>query len=239
MMQWQEKPNGLVVHTPMWDAPKHVKSLITSRIGGCSSAPFNGLNLGTHVGDDPQTVAANRSLIGPAQFMNQVHGDEIVIVESITDEIPTCDGLITKRSNLALAVMVADCIPLLLISKEVVGAIHVGRAGLVNQIALKAIATMRSLGAIDIHAILGPSICGKCYEVPLQMQQEDVATHPASRSTTSKGTPALDLPAGLIAELIAQGLTYEASPICTQEDPLYYSHRRDNPTGRFAGVVSL
>jgi copper oxidase (laccase) domain-containing protein len=71
------------------------------------------------------------------------------------------------------------------------------------------------------------------------MQQEVVATHPASLSTTSKGTPALDLPAGLIAELIAQGLTFEASPICTQEDPLYYSHRRDNPTGRFAGVVSL
>ena len=171
--------------------------------------------------------------------MNQVHGNDVVVIDQLLDHEPTCDALITTTAGVSLAVMVADCIPLLLISEKVVAAVHVGRAGLVNKVAIKTIEQMRVLGAINIHAILGPSICGRCYEVPLQMQQEVVATHPASLSTTSKGTPALDLPAGLIAELIAQGLTYEASPICTQEDPLYYSHRRDNPTGRFAGVVSL
>jgi len=213
--------------------------LFTDRRGGASLGVYESLNLAFHVGDDPQTVAANRSLIGPAQFMNQVHGDEIVIVESITDQIPTCDGLITKRSNLALAVMVADCIPLLLISKEVVGAIHVGRAGLVNRIALKAIRQMRSLGAIEIHAVLGPSICGSCYEVPFEMQQDVIADHPRAFATTGKGTPGLDLPKALIADLVASGVTYEASTICTFEDDLYFSHRRQNPTGRFAGVVSL
>lgn len=211
----------------------------TDRRKGSSLGVYDSLNFGFHVGDDPGAVAANRALLGNTQFMNQVHGNDVVVIDQLLDHEPTCDALITTTAGVSLAVMVADCIPLLLISEKVVAAVHVGRAGLVNKVAIKTLEQMRALGAIDIHAILGPSICGRCYEVPLQMQQEVVAIHPASLSTTSKGTPALDLPAGLIAELIAQGLTFEASPICTQEDPLYYSHRRDNPTGRFAGVVSL
>ena len=171
--------------------------------------------------------------------MNQVHGDHIEVIDALSLEIPSCDGLITKSSNLSLAVMVADCIPLLLVSQEVVGAIHVGRAGLVNRIALKAIQMMRSLGAIEIHAVLGPSICGSCYEVPFQMQQDVIADHPRAYATTRKGTPGLDLPKALIADLIAAGVSYEASTICTFEDEMYFSHRRQNPTGRFAGVVTL
>jgi YfiH family protein len=211
----------------------------TDRRGGTSLGVYESLNLALHVGDDPSTVATNRSVIGNAQFMNQVHGDEIVIVDSVTSEIPTCDGLITTKPNLQLAVMVADCIPLLLISKEAVGAIHVGRAGLVNQIALKAIDRMRSVGSQEIHAILGPSICGQCYEVPFEMQQDVMQDHPRAFATTRKGTPALDLPQALIAELISAGVSFEASAICTFEDEMYFSHRRQNPTGRFAGVVSL
>jgi hypothetical protein len=211
----------------------------TDRRGGTSLGVYESLNLALHVGDDPSTVATNRSVIGNAQFMNQVHGDEIVIVDSVTSEIPTCDGLITTKPNLSMAVMVADCIPLLLISKEAVGAIHVGRAGLVNQIALKAIDRMRSVGSQEIHAILGPSICGQCYEVPFEMQQDVMQDHPRAFATTRKGTPALDLPQALIAELISAGVSFEASAICTFEDEMYFSHRRQNPTGRFAGVVSL
>jgi YfiH family protein len=171
--------------------------------------------------------------------MEQVHGNRTVIVEAVTEEPPTADALVTGIPGVPLAVMVADCIPLLLISQKAVAAVHVGRAGLVNNVAIKVLEQMRNLGANQIHAILGPSICGKCYEVPLKMQQEVASTHPASLSSTYQGTPSLDLPAGLIAELIKQGVTYEASPICTMEDPLYFSHRRDNPTGRFAGVVTL
>jgi YfiH family protein len=211
----------------------------TGRRGGTSLGVYESLNLALHVGDDPSTVATNRSVIGNAQFMNQVHGDEIVIVDSVTSEIPTCDGLITTKPNLSLAVMVADCIPLLLVSKESVAAVHVGRAGLVNRIALKAIHTMRSVGSQEIHAILGPSICGQCYEVPFEMQQDVMQDHPRAFATTRKGTPALDLPQALIAELISAGVSFEASTICTFEDEMYFSHRRQNPTGRFAGVVSL
>jgi YfiH family protein len=211
----------------------------TDRRGGTSLGVYASLNLALHVGDDPSTVATNRSVIGNAQFMNQVHGDEIVIVDSVTSEIPTCDGLITTKPNLSLAVMVADCIPLLLVSKESVAAVHVGRAGLVNRIALKAIHTMRSLGSKDIHGIVGPSICGHCYEVPYEMQQDVIHDHPRAFATTRKGTPALDLAQGVIAELISAGVSYEASTVCTFEDEMYFSHRRQNPTGRFAGVVSL
>lgn len=211
----------------------------TDRRGGESLGVYESLNLALHVGDEPVVVNSNRGKIGSAQFMNQVHGDHIEVIDAVSLDIPTCDGLITKSSNVSLAVMVADCIPLLLVSKEVVGAIHVGRAGLVNRIALKAIDLMRSLGAIEIHAVLGPSICGSCYEVPFQMQQDVIADHPRAFATTRKGTPGLDLPKALIADLVAAGVTYEASTICTFEDELYFSHRRQNPTGRFAGVVSL
>ena len=211
----------------------------TDRRGGSSLGVYESLNLALHVGDDPAIVASNRAQIGSAQFMNQVHGAEIVIVNSVTSEVPTCDGLITTKSAISLAVMVADCIPLLLVSKEAVGAIHVGRAGLVNRIALKAIHTMRSLGSIDIHAILGPSICGACYEVPFEMQQDVMQEHPRAFATTRKGTPGLDLPKALIADLVSVGVSYEASTSCTYEDEMYFSHRRQNPTGRFAGVISL
>ena len=194
------------------------------------------------MGDNAETVARNRELLskitGPIQFMNQVHGDEVVEVKSIGDD-PTCDALITRAPGIALAVMVADCIPLLLSSSTVVGAVHVGRRGLMNSVAVKAVEAMRKLGADQIHAQLGPSICGRCYEVPQELADEVVAKHPAASSLTNNLTPALDLPRALIAVLVAIGVTYEASTICTLENDEYFSYRRHNITGRNAGVVWL
>lgn len=217
-------------------------SVFTTRRNGASLAPYESLNLAQHVGDSAETVARNRELLskitGPIQFMNQVHGDEVVEVKSIGDD-PTCDALITRAPGIALAVMVADCIPLLLSSSTVVGAVHVGRRGLMNSVAVKAVDAMRTLGADEIHAQLGPSICGRCYEVPQELADEVVAKHPAASSLTNKLTPALDLPRALIADLIASGVTYEASTICTLENDEYFSYRRHNITGRNAGVVWL
>jgi len=194
------------------------------------------------VGDSAETVARNRELLskitGPIQFMNQVHGDEVVEVKSIGDD-PTCDALITRAPGIALAVMVADCIPLLLSASTVIGAVHVGRRGLMNSVAVKAVDAMRKLGADQIHAQLGPSICGRCYEVPQELADEVVAKHPAASSLTNNLTPALDLPRALIADLVASGVTYEASAICTLENDEYFSYRRHNITGRNAGVVWL
>ena len=213
--------------------------LFTDRRGGSSLGAYEALNFGFHVGDDPAAVTTNRSTIANAQFMNQVHGNEVVVIDHLLESDPTCDAMITTKAGISLAVMVADCIPLLFISREAVAAVHVGRAGLINKVAIKTLHQMRTLGAIDVHAVIGPSICGKCYEVPFEMQQDVIADHPRAFSTTHKGTPGLDLPAALIADLVAEGVTYEASNICTMEDDLYFSHRKQNPTGRFAGVVSL
>ncbi|MEN9882577.1 MAG: hypothetical protein RI916_1004 [Actinomycetota bacterium] len=125
-------------------------SVFTTRRNGASLAPYESLNLAQHVGDDAQTVARNRELLrkitGPVQFMNQVHGDDVVEVKTLIDD-PTCDALITTVPGVALAVMVADCIPLLLSSSGVVGAVHVGRRGLMNSVAIKAVEAMRALGA--------------------------------------------------------------------------------------------
>ena len=217
-------------------------SVFTTRRNGASLAPYESLNLAQHVGDDAQTVARNRELLrkitGPVQFMNQVHGDDVVEVKTLIDD-PTCDALITTVPGIALAVMVADCIPLLLSSSGVVGAVHVGRRGLMNSVAIKAVEAMRALGAGQIHAQLGASICGRCYEVPQELADEVCAKHPTASSLTNNLTPALDLPRALIADLVAIGVTYEASPICTLENNEYFSYRRHNITGRNAGVVWL
>ena len=217
-------------------------SVFTTRRNGASLAPFESLNLAQHVGDDAESVATNRQLLakitGPVQFMNQVHGDEVVEVKTLGDD-PTADALITTVPGIALALMVADCIPLLLSSSGVVGAVHVGRRGLMNSVAIKAVEAMRALGAGQIHAQLGASICGRCYEVPQEMADEVTVKHPAASSLTNNLTPALDLPRALIADLVASGVTYEASPICTLENNEYFSYRRHNITGRNAGVVWL
>ena len=217
-------------------------SVFTSRRNGASLAPYESLNLAQHVGDEAESVATNRQLLakitGPVQFMKQVHGDEVVEVKTVGDD-PTCDALITTVPGIALAVMVADCIPLLLSSSTVVGAVHVGRRGLLNSVAIKALEAMRKLGAGQIHAQLGASICGRCYEVPQELADEVSAKHPSASSLTNNLTPALDLPRALIADLVAIGVTYEASPICTLENDEYFSYRRHNITGRNAGVVWL
>lgn len=217
-------------------------SVFTTRRNGASLAPYESLNLAQHVGDNAESVATNRQLLakitGPVQFMNQVHGNKVVEVKTLGDD-PTCDALITTLPGIALAVMVADCIPLLLTSSTVVGAVHVGRRGLMNSVAIKALEAMRKLGAGEIHAQLGASICGRCYEVPQELADEVSAKHPAATSLTNNLTPALDLPRALIADLVAHGVTYEASPICTLEDDEYFSYRRHNITGRNVGVVWL
>lgn len=215
----------------------------TKRTGGVSHGAFASLNLGTHVGDELQDVLRNREIlaekVGPTQYMNQVHGDRIAIIEEVSDEIPTADALVTGIPGISLAVMVADCIPLLLASEESVAAVHVGRRGLVNEITRKTIAVMRDMGATEITAIMGPSICGQCYEVSEDIYQEVIASHPFAESRTRSGTLALDLPAALHSVLGDEGVNIVSKFSCTFEDADYFSYRRDGITGRQAGVISL
>lgn len=220
-----------------------MKLTFTNRTGGVSLGAFASLNLGDHVGDSSENVTKNRSALerdfGPIQFMNQVHGDRIVIVEEFTDIAPEADALITGIQGVALAVMVADCIPLILTSKEIVAAVHVGRRGLANEITRKTIRTMEEMGAGAITAHIGPAICGTCYEVSQDIQDEIVRAHPTSKATTKQGTPALDLVSGLKTVLIDEGVDIKNRFECTVENPDLYSYRRDGVTGRQAGIVSL
>jgi len=220
-----------------------MKYRFTNRTGGASSGAFASLNVGTHVSDDLATVLANRALlaeeIGPIQYMAQVHGNRVAIIEEVTDEDPTADAIVTGIPGVSLAVQVADCIPLLLHSGQSVAAVHVGRKGLVNGVALSAIEVMREMGSSHITAIMGPSICGACYEVSQEIHDEVAALHPRARSVTPQGTPALDLPAALYGVLEGAGIHVIDEFRCTVENVDLYSYRRDGVTGRQAGIISL
>jgi len=215
----------------------------TNRTGGVSTGAFASLNLGSHVGDQLSDVLRNRQIIaesvGEIQFMKQVHGDRVAIIESIIEDEPTADALITGIPGINLAVQVADCIPLLLSSPEAVAAVHVGRKGLVNDISRKTLGIMRDMGATSIQALMGPSICGKCYEVSEDIYSEVVELHPLSASRTRAKTFALDLPAALREVLNSEGVEIIDHAICTVENQELFSYRRDAITGRQAGFICL
>jgi len=219
-------------------------TFFTDRLSGNSSGVYASLNLGDHVGDTPEAVASNRAFIsakfGRTQYMNQVHGNRVAIIEEVTEEIPTADALVTGIPGITLAVMVADCIPLLLQSSYAVAAVHVGRKGLLNRVAEKAIDVMREISDAQISAVIGPAICGKCYEVSGEIFSEVTKGHSDSASRTVSGTPALDLVAALISDLQKLGITeIDNQSRCTLEHDDLYSYRRDGATGRQVGLVWL
>jgi len=230
-----------------------VRRLVTTRAGGASRAPFGSFNLSTGVGDDPAAVAANRRRLARAiglthdavHWMRQVHGTGVTVVDRLgTDEHPSVDAMVTDRPGLALAVLAADCVPVLLANpgSGVLGVAHAGRVGAAAGVLAAVLAAMRTLGARPegTEALLGPAVCGGCYEVPAPMRDEVDATLPGSGCLTRAGTPGLDLRTGLRAQFAALGVRLvDADPRCTMEDPTLYSHRRDGRTGRLAAVVWL
>lgn len=230
----------------------------------------NAGNIALHVGDDPGAVLRRRVRLEHAagvaprrfQYMNQVHGNEVSLVaepgavaetaavvesgaSSESDpaagapQAPTADALVSLGTP--LAVMVADCIPLVLVgagdSGPVLAAVHAGRPGLFSGVIPAAVERMRASGATDIRAWLGPSVCGNCYEVPAELRDEVAGVLPSAWSTTTWGTPALDLPGGAASQLDALGVPIEYRGPCTLENESLFSHRRDSRSGRFAGLV--
>ena len=154
---------------------------------------------------------------------------------------PEADALVSQRPGVALLARAADCVPVLLGDAEagVVAAVHSGRPGLAAGVVPAAVARMRELGAERLTAWLGPHVCGRCYEVPEEMRAEVTQLVPESFSETSWGTPALDLGAGVRAQLAAVGVeVVHETGVCTREDPAWPSYRRDGTAAtRFAGVV--
>ncbi len=216
----------------------------SDRTGGLSTGAFLSRNVATHVGDVHATVLANRArlesdLALPIQFMDQVHGKAVATIDRQIILPPTADALLTQSAGIGLAVMVADCIPLLLASTQAVAAVHVGRKGLMNKVALEAIQEMRSHGASDITAVVGPSICGNCYEVSQDVHDDVVKSFPLAASKSREGGFALDLSRALIDQLQHLGVKVIDEGRCTVEDKNLYSYRRDGVTGRQVGVVWL
>ena len=149
------------------------------------------------------------------------------------------DALVTDVADLALMVLVADCTPVLLADAEagVVGAAHAGRPGMVAGVVPATVEAMRELGARRIHAVVGPSVCGRCYEVPAQMRDVAAERSPASRAVTWAGAPAIDVAAGVVEQLADLDVPVRWVPGCTREDDDLFSYRRDGRTGRTAGVI--
>jgi YfiH family protein len=228
-------------------------------------------NLALHVGDDPVEVLRRRRDVEAAlglggrsfHYMNQVHGNEVASIgdaaaagagpdapaaagapaapAAAAAAAPTADALVSLGEP--LAVMVADCVPVILVGETATGqtpvlaAVHAGRPGVVSGVVPAAVARMLELGAARLSAWIGPSVCGGCYEVPEDMRDDVAARVPAARCTTSLGTPGLDLPAAVRSQLQDAGVRVEYSGHCTLEDDNLFSYRRDRHTGRFAGLV--
>lgn len=222
-------------------------------------------NLAHHAGLGGPLVQAARARLEqavgvPVAFATQVHGADVHVlrdpVPPTSDDVAVADALATDRDDVALAVLVADCVPVLLADPvaRVVATAHAGRQGVSAGVVAAVVEAMAGLGAHPrrVRAVVGPAACGRCYEVPAELRDEVAAAVPVAASTTSWGTPALDLPGAVTHQLSRAGVgDVRTLDACTVEDATWFSHRGatggsrppgapvDRPAGRFAGVVRL
>jgi hypothetical protein len=234
-----------------------VLTCFTTRHGGVSQKPFDTLNLAFHVNDNTRDVIANHTLLARTLgydvkklvHMRQIHSDHIVVVNEQFnfDTPPQCDALITNISSLPLMVMSADCTPILIYDPlhHAIGAVHAGRTGALNGILTKTIQKMLEIygsNPEELHIVLGPSICGSCYEINESIAQE-VHTKGYTQSLKYKEEKVfLDVNTILIQQLEVLGVKhYEVSPHCTScSCGDFFSYRVCSQyTGRIAGVIML
>ena len=236
-----------------WDLPRGVRAAFTTRPGGVSVAPWDSFNLATHVGDNPEQVAANRArlrdLLGlgsePA-WLNQVHGVEVAGVEArLTSAAPDADASVTSRPGMACVVMVADCLPVLFTTRDGsrVGAAHAGWRGLASGVLEQ---TVRAIGVPgnQLRAWLGPCISREHFEVGDEVREEFVrkyASAPSYFERNTRGRWQADL-IGLARHCLETlgVLDVSGGKWCTYHDRgRFYSHRRDGKCGRNAALVWL
>ncbi len=240
--------------TPVWAAPSRVRVLQTTRVGGASASPYDSLNLGLHVGDDPEAVARNRTLLSRALpdapcWLRQVHGTHIVEAGDARDAPHEADGAATCTPERVVGVMTADCLPVVVANAAGtrVCVVHAGWRGLAEGIVRAAI---EGFGTDDaLHAWLGPAIGPDAFEVGAEVREafvrRDENHAPAFRSAGADGKYLADL--YLLARTeIAR--TDRPAPVhvtggdrCTfTEADTFYSHRRDGPrTGRMGTFAWL
>ena len=227
------------------DAGCAAEWLFTDRREGVSVGPYASLNFGGKVGDDPDAVARNRAIIAryvdaeALVLMHQVHGRTVVRFDAVLSDAPDADACITDVPDLPLATQVADCVPVLLadLTGGQVAAVHAGWRGVAADVVGAALDALDPRGRV--HAWIGPAICPRCYEVSAEVRDEVASTVAAAAATTPRGTPAVDLRAGVLAQLAARGVSGTLIGGCTFEDPDLYSFRREAVTGRQVGVIVL
>lgn len=239
---------------PCWAAPAQVRTAFSLRSGGASEPPWDTLNLGVHVGDDPSAVLENRRRLANALrlpsepvWLDQVHGKDVIEVDERSRPAagirPRADAIVTRTPGIVLAIQVADCLPVLFSSRDgrVLGAAHAGWRGLAAGV-LEATVTAMATPPSDLVAWLGPSIGPAHFEVGDEVREAFLASQPGAASAfkpNPKGRWQCDLPALARQRLAALGLMrVDGGEWCTSADPVrFFSHRRDQKTGRMAALI--
>ena len=238
---------------PDWPAPPNVKALQTTRLCGISQAPYDTLNLGDHVQDNPIHVAQNRQLLSdfvPSEpvWLNQVHGTR-VIDAALSSCIESADAAFTQRKEVVCVTMTADCLPVLVCDTQgtMVAAIHAGWRSLCDGVIEQTIQTMLAqrpdLALTQLMAWLGPAIGPQAFEVGEEVRAQFIANDSLATSAfVAKGDKWLgNLP--MIARQRLNTLNIDAvfgGLECTYSNSeKYFSFRRDGVTGRMATLIWL
>ena len=233
---------------PDWPAPARVRASVTTRSGGISQPPFDSFNLGDHVGDDPQAVAANRRCLQdtlncqPA-WLSQVHG--IRVAQADPACVQEADASWSVTPGVACAILTADCLPALFCdsSGTRVAAAHAGWRGLANGM-LEATLDALDCAPDEVLVWLGPAIGAQAFEVGPEVREAFLVGHPqaeaAFQSSANPGKYLADLYQLARIRLAARGVTaVYGGGLCTWGDPRFYSYRRAARTGRFASLIWL
>lgn len=250
---------------PHWPGlPGNVGALATTRRGGVSAGPYDdgmgqgGLNLGVHVGDDPERVARNRAVLRrmlPAEpaWLSQVHGTAVVDAGALpSGQVPQADASIASAPGTVCAILTADCLPVLLCDTagKVVGGAHAGWRGLASGVLENTVARMRAAGAGDIIAWLGAAIGQYQFEVGSDVMHaflEHADDESSVRHVTAAFAPINAKPGKYLADIyaLARHILHRAGVVkvsggefCTVSNSgRFYSYRRDGVTGRQASLI--
>ena len=236
-----------------WPAPNNVRAVTTTRTNGVSQAPYDGNNLGLHVGDNEADVLRNRNALNqtlnlpsPPEWLEQTHSTRCVVVEN--DMNRCADAAITRQPNKVLAIMTADCLPIVICNTKgtEIAAIHAGWRGLANGIIEETIKTMRS-PRHELMAWIGPAICQQCYETGEEVRESFTSRFPFTQVAFTHQHNSLYANLPLLAELVlnhygvkriyqSKQCTYETKTI-TNNQNRYYSYRREKQTGRLVTLI--
>ena len=222
----------------------------SGRSGGISAPPYESCNVGAHVGDELVSVVRNRQRVAEAAgladpsewvWVDQVHGIEVVAADGPASTPPVADASVTTTPGLPLAIMTADCAPVVLACDDAVGIAHAGHRGLEGGVLEATVARLRAIGHGDVRAYLGPCIRAECYEFGTR-DLERLADHFGAEvvGRTRAGKQAFDLTAAVRIALARADVDLVADcGICTADSADHFSYRRDGTTGRQVTVAVL